>query len=223
MSAALLAGCSGGSEPQPPADPRALLDRAKVAIDEAPSVHFELTSANVPSGRAAFTGGSGDAARPAKFQGNLTVNLGLGSVNVAVISVDRTVYATLPFTSRYAVIDPAEFGVPDPGQLLDPATGITPLLATATEPVLGEEVRLGSDVLREVAARLDGQAVDNVLSVADPAGIFTATFGIVEDNDQLRRAVVTGPFVAKGTDTTFTILLDRFGAPVDISAPPVAG
>lgn len=221
VSAALLAGCSSDPEPAPP-DPRALLDQAKATVDATPSLHFELTSDNVPSGAPAFTGGSGDAARPAKFKGTLSVSLGVGKVDVAVISVDRTVYATLPFTSGYSVIDPAQFGVPDPGQLLDPTTGITPLLATATEPTLGSEIRVGSDVLREVAARLDGQAVDNVLSVADPAGIFTATFGIEEGTDQLRRAVVTGPFVAAGTDSTFTIVLDRFGAPVDISAPALA-
>ena len=57
--------------------------------------------------------------------------LALGAtLDLAVVSVDGTVYAQLPFTSTFSVVDPAAFGFGDPGALLDPETGISQLLAS---------------------------------------------------------------------------------------------
>ena len=56
----------------------------------------------------------------------------LGSaLDLKVISVDGTVYAQLPFAASYSVVDPAQFGIGDPGALLAPDTGISQLLAKA--------------------------------------------------------------------------------------------
>jgi lipoprotein LprG len=44
----------------------------------------------------------------------------------------------------------------------------------------------------------------------------------VKDTGQLRRAVLKGPFFAKGKDSTFTLVLDRYGEQVSISAPAVS-
>src|SRR3954453_18632731 len=116
-----LAACSGGGGGEPAAD---LLTRAKKTPDETQSPAFALYRKNAPTSGAALVGGEGDIARPASFQGTLKV-LALGSTpDLRVISVDRTVYAQLPFTTGFSVVDPAQFGFGDPGALLDPQTGI---------------------------------------------------------------------------------------------------
>ncbi|MGQ4819625.1 LppX_LprAFG lipoprotein, partial [Enterococcus faecium] len=75
-----------------------------------------------------LVGGEGDIARPASFDGTLEVQALGSTLDLEVVSVDDTVYAQLPFTSGFSVIDPAQFGFGDPGDLLDPETGISQLL-----------------------------------------------------------------------------------------------
>jgi lipoprotein LprG len=45
---------------------------------------------------------------------------------------------------------------------------------------------------------------------------------VVPESNELRRAVLTGPFFAPDTDSTYTLVLDRYGQQVDISAPPTS-
>ena len=44
----------------------------------------------------------------------------------------------------------------------------------------------------------------------------------VTDGKQLRQVKLTGPFFAKGTNSTYTLLLDRYSEKVSISAPTAA-
>ena len=214
--AGLLGGCSGGSDESAPD----LLSRAKTVLDETSSVHFVLESENPPSSGTALLGGEGDLARPASFQGTLQVQAAGGSVDLEVVSVDGTVYAQLPFTTGFSEVDPGEFGVGDPGALLDPETGISQLLAEAEEAELGEERRVDGEVVREVTARLPGQLVADLLTSQDPEQDVDARFSVATDSGQLRRAELTGPFFAADEDATFTLELSDFGADVDITAPP---
>ena len=91
------------------------------------------------------------------------------TVDLEVVSVDGTVYAQLPFTSGFSVVDPAQFGFGDPGALLDPDTGISQLLAEAESAELGEERRVDGEVVREVTAELPGDLVEQILTSADPS------------------------------------------------------
>ncbi|MGY1914099.1 LppX_LprAFG lipoprotein [Blastococcus sp. SYSU DS0973] len=211
-----LAGC--GSD-QPEESAAELLDRAKQTLDEAESAHFALDSEGAPSTGTVLVGGEGDIARPASFQGTLQV-LALGStLDLEVVSVDGTVYAQLPFTSGFGVIDPAQFGLGDPGALLDPETGISQLLAEATSAELGEERRVDGEVVREVTAELPGDLVEQVLASEDPSQPVQARFSIAPDSGELRRAELTGPFFAAGEDATYILELSDFGADVEITAP----
>jgi lipoprotein LprG len=165
-------------------------------------------------------GGEGDIARPASFEGTLKV-LALGSnLDLSVVSVDGTVYAQLPFTSTFSVVDPAAFGFGDPGALLDPETGISQLLASAESATLGEERRVDGEVVREVTAELPGDLVEQILTSEDPSTPVRARFSIATETGELRRAELTGPFFAAGDDATFTLDLSDFGADVEITAPP---
>jgi hypothetical protein len=212
-----LAACGGDSPSESAPD---LLAKAKSTLDAADSAHFVLESTGAPKTGTVLTGGEGDIARPASFDGTLKVNALGSALDLKVISVDGTVYAQLPFTTSYSVVDPAQFGFGDPGALLDPETGISQLLATAESAKLGDEKRVGGEVVREVTAKLPGDLVEQILTSKDPSTPVKARFSIATKTGELRRAQLTGPFYVAGQDATFTLQLSDFGADVHIAAPP---
>ena len=216
LAVMLIAGCSGsGSEESAPD----LLARAKTTLDEASSAHFVLDSEGAPASGTALVGGEGDIARPSSFEGTLDVRALGSTLHLEVVSVDGTVYAQLPFTSGFSVVDPAQFGFGDPGALLDPETGISQLLAEAGSAELGEERRVDGEVVREVTAELPGDLVEQILTSADPSQAVQARFSVATESGELRRAQLTGPFFSAEEDATFTLELSDFGADVEITAP----
>ena len=141
------------------------------------------------------------------------------AANLKVVSVDHKVYAQLPLTSGYQVIDPSAFGFGDPGALLDPQTGISQLLTAATDAKLGEKKRVNGEVVQEVTADLPGDLVQKLLTSKDPSKPVQARYSIATDSGQLRRAELTGPFFVAGQDGTYTLDLSKYGADVSITAP----
>ena len=216
---ALLTACSGGggSTQESASD---LLAKAKTTLDQAKSVHFVLTSEGAPTTGTALIGGEGDISRPSSFQGTLKVRAAGAAVDLKVVSVNGKVYAQLPFTTSYSVVDPSAFGFGDPGKLLDPNTGVSQLLAKATNAKLGDEKRVNGEVVREVTADIPGELVQQVLTSKDPSKPVKGTFSIATANDQLRRAVLTGPFFSATDNATFTLDLSKYGEDVSITAPP---
>jgi len=213
-----LAACS--SEPEESATD--LLERARTTLEDAPTAHFVLDSEGTSGSGAALLGGEGDIARPASFTGTLSVSALGSAVDVDVVSVDGVVYAQLPFTTGFSVVDPAQFGVGDPGALLDPDTGISQLLTGAQDAELGEEKRVDGEVVREVTASLPGDLVEQVLASQDPSQAVAARLSIASDSGELRRVELTGPFFSAGEDATYTLELSDFGADVEITAPPTS-
>jgi LppX_LprAFG lipoprotein len=218
LLAPALTACS--SEPEESA--AELLDRARTTLDETQTAHFVLDSEGTPGAGATLVGGEGDIARPASFSGTLSVTALGGTIDVDVVSVEGTVYAQLPFAQGFSVVDPAQFGVGDPGALLDPDTGISQLLAGAQDAELGEERRVDGEVVREVTASIPGDLVEQVLTSQDPAQDVQALLSIATDSGQLRRVELTGPFFTADSDGTYTLALSDFGADVEITAPPTS-
>jgi lipoprotein LprG len=217
LTAPVTTACSSGSSGETAAQ---LLARAKTTLDKASSAHFLLTSENAPTTGTALIGGEGDIARPSSFEGTLKVLAAGATVDLKVVSVAGKVYAQLPFTTTYSVVDPKAFGFGDPGALLDPQTGISQLLKAATGAKLGSEKRVGGEAVREVSAQLPGALVQRILTSQDPAKPVAATFSVASGSGQLRRAVLTGPFFSATQNATFTVELSKFGAHVTITAPP---
>ncbi|MGB9378694.1 MAG: LppX_LprAFG lipoprotein [Mycobacteriales bacterium] len=217
-----LASCSSTKNNRSgrPDGPVALLAAAKQTIDSTDSLHFSLTSSNVPDG-AVLRGGEGSAARPDKFKGDLKVAFAGTTANVKVISVGGKFYAQLPITPGYSTVDPAQFGVGDPGKYMRKDGGVSTLLIKAENPKLGSKSRVNGDVVQQVDATIPGIVIKDLLVSADPATPVRARFSIVEGSNELRQAVLTGPFFKKGVDSTLTIVLDRYGDKVDISPPKV--
>jgi hypothetical protein len=211
-----LTGCSGGSD-ESPTD---LLARAKTTLDDASSVHFTLDTAENPDAVTGLLGGEGDLLRPSSFHGTLQVRVAGAQVEVEVISVDGTVYAQLPFTSGFSVVDPADFGIGDPATLLDPDEGISQFLAAVENPKLGAERRVDGEVVQEVTGTIPGDLVEQLLTSQDPEQPVDVTFAITTEGAELRRAELTGPFFTAEDDATYVVELSDYGAHFEISAPP---
>jgi hypothetical protein len=208
MVGLMATSCSSGTSTT---DPKTLVSEAKATLDATPGLHFTLSSANTPSKGTVLTGGNGDVARPASFQGTLHVQRSGLQLSVDVVSVNGKVRIRLPLTNTYVTADPHSYGFSDPGKLLDPQSGITGLLSQATDVKSAGRDRYNGEKLEEVAVTIPGTAVADVLTSADKTQPVHGTLGINPSNHQLRRAVLTGPFLDKNVQTTFTIVLDNYG------------
>ena len=81
------------------------------------------------------------APTPPAFEGRHQGRRERLTVDADVVAVDGKVYAKLPFTSAFAAIDPADYGAPDPADLMDPEGGLSSLLTAAENVEAGEQVR----------------------------------------------------------------------------------
>ncbi len=217
-----LTGCSGGDgsgagETTPPTAKEQLAE-AKQVLDDATSVHLELTSSGVPDDVDGVTGAKGDGTHAPAFKGTLQARIKGLSADVPVVAVDGGLWLKLPFTSSYVKTDPADYNAPDPADLFSAEHGISRLLTSTRSPQLGDEAREGKDVVQTITGTLPGKAVTNVLVVGDEDGSYDVSYGIVTDSHQLRSVTLKGPFYP-GTTSTYTLHLSDYGKSVEISKP----
>ena len=142
---------------------------------------LDLTTNDLPDGVHGREG-----RRPARspdapaFDGTLTVVISAGSFPVPVRSVDGKVYAQMPLTLRAGRrSSPADYGAPDPAQLISADNGIPAILAATTGLKKGGQVRGGPDnkeVLTTYSGTVPGDAVAHLIPGA--TGDFDATYGI---------------------------------------------
>lgn len=218
ITALLLLGACGG----PSLDATSLLRTTKTALDGASSFHFVLTSANVTGSGAELTGGSGDMKRPASMSGELQVSiLGL-ALSVPVVSLGGTFWVKLPTGSGFSTANPADYGFADPAKLIDPNSGLSSLLLKCQSPHVEGDDRLNGEALHEIGCSLPGSAVAALLTSADASKSVAATFGVDTGSSQLRRVVLTGPFISKSTSSTYTLVLTNYGENVSVT-PPASG
>jgi len=212
----LTACSSGGSDTGTQPDPTKQLADAKAALDSADSLRFSLSSDGLPSGQAGVVKASGVGTHDPAFQGDIEVNQsGLG-VNGEVIAVDGKVYAKL-LVPVFVEIDPAAYGAPDPAVLMSEKSGISSLLTAAVDVKSDGQRREGSDVLDEISGTIPGDAMAAIFPSADGSASFPATFALDADG-RLRTAEISGPFYG-GDSVTYTVTLDEYGGPVEITAP----
>lgn len=214
---AALSGCSGSDEPE--LTPEQALTQAKRALDRTSGIEVELSTPELPASVTGLLAATGVGTSAPAFDGEIRVSVNGVGATVPVIAVDGTTYATLPFTTEFVEVDPAEFGAPDPAQLFGPTDGLSSLLTSATDVAPGETIREGSLVVTRYAASLPGQALQSIVPVA-PAGVdFDATFTL-DDQQQLTKATLTGPFYGEGTESlTYTVQVGAYGLDPTITAP----
>jgi len=215
-----MTGCSddGGSvnNDKTPDDVLAL---AKKTLDETSRVRITLEADELPDGVSAISAASGVGTHAPAFEGTLTALFAGQPIDVPVIAVDGVVNVQLPLAPGWQDVDPADYGAPDPAQLLSTENGLSSLLPATDGAEEGESVRGGEnneEVLTEFTGTVPGEVVSNVIPSA--AGDFDATYTISAEGE-LRTAELTGVFYPDTEPMTYTLGLDDYGIEPDISAP----
>lgn len=211
-----VAACSGSGEPE--VSPEERLAAAKTVLDETPGLTLSIETDELPAGVTGLLSGEGVATHDPAFEGTLEV-FGSGlSAKVDVVAVDGEVLAQLPFRQDFVAIDPADYGAPDPAELMATDGGLSSLLTEAEDVEEGEQTRDGETVLTTYTATVPGEAVGALLPSADAAADFDAVFS-VDDEDRLTRVELTGPFYPDAEDVTYVVGLADYGTEKKIVAP----
>lgn len=222
-----LTGCVGQDDDEPVgADrtPQEVMELAKETLDETSGIRIELTSDGLPDDldQVVLESAAGTAVHPASFEGEL-VGRAFGLTEEGeVIAIDGTVWLDLPILlgPGFHDIDPAEYGAPDPSQLIATEGGLSDLLLETGDLDEGEEIRGGEDneeVLTEYSGTLSGDQVQLIIPSAD-GDAFDVKYEITSDGE-LRIVEITGEFYDGTDDTTYTLELTEYGTEKDISAP----
>lgn len=214
---AVLAGCSSGTE-KSTTSPEDTLAAAKANLDDTSGVRIGLTTKKLPAGVSGLLAADGVATHAPAFQGDIKVSASGVTADAAVVAVNGVVHAKLPFTSKFVPINPGDYGAPDPADLMNPDGGLSSLLTAARDVEEGDQVRQGKVVLSTYTATVPGTAVAAVIPSATSSADFDAEF-TVNDEDQLAKTVLTGPFYPRAADVTYTITFDDYGIERDIAAP----
>lgn len=206
--------CSGGSssDGQPVS---ARLEAAKKSFDAARYISFNLSSQDLPGDVTALESAHGTGTHAPAFTGDIDVHRGL-SFSAPIVAVGGKVYAKLPFVS-WSEIKPADYGAPDPAELMDKSSGLSSLLTDTVKPKVDGSERSGSTVLTKVTGSLPGKDVHALFpSAAESA--FQVVF-LLTDANMLHSVSITGPFYGDHADGTYSIDFDLAADPVDISPP----
>lgn len=219
LTTALL-GATGCSSPAPPAKtPQEALAAAAATYAGAGSVSFKLETTGLPDGQNGVQAAKGSgivSATEPKFQGTMQGTVDGVSANIEMIAIADQVWWKL-FTPDFTVADLESLGAPNPATLFHPTTGLPILLNATTDLTAGEDTRDGRDIVHTYSGKLSGSAVKELLYLGDGQGVFDVTYAISEE-DQLRKAVATGPFYV-GSTSTFTLRFNDYGKPVTITQP----
>ncbi len=212
-----LAGCSGGSSSH--GDPATVLKTAERKLADTSGVVLTLSTQDLPGGVQGIQAASGTVTNAPAFDGTLTVRISAGSFPVPVKAVDGKVYAQVPLTFGWSEVKPADYGAPDPAQLISAHNGIPAILAATEHPKQGGQVRGGKnnkEVLTSYTGTVPGDAVAHLIPGA--SGDFAARYDVAS-NGELRRASLTGVFYPGKPSLTYTLDLQDYGTTKDVTAP----
>ncbi|MDO5739708.1 MAG: LppX_LprAFG lipoprotein [Ornithinimicrobium sp.] len=221
-----LAGCSDeeadvvatSSAPPPTAADR--LEQAEGVLVDAGTLHLSMTGTQLPEDTNSYIiSAVGDGTmEPPAFTGTITAKIAGIQADIPTVALDGDLWVKLPYVPKHVKTDPATLGVPDPATLFDPESGLVGLLTQTQTPAFGERARAGSEIVQEITGTLPGKAVTDLLYVGDAASPFDVTYGLVEESWQVRTVTITGPFYPPAT-STYTLVLDAYGAPVTVTQP----
>jgi lipoprotein LprG len=216
--ALLLSGCSGGSSgTSSDQSPAQRLAEARRNLDAAAYVGFTMTATSLPRGLRGLLSATGTGTHAPAFTGTVKVQTGV-DVTAPLVAVDGRVYAKLPFAG-WSRLNPADYGAPNPADLMAPGGGVSSLLAATERLHEGSSQRVGYKVLTSIDGTVPGAAMRRVFPSSGSAD-FTVTYLLTDDNslDSIR---VTGPFYpsAGPVDVTYDISIDTNAKSVDIKAP----
>jgi lipoprotein LprG len=212
-----LTGCSGDDEPANDQTPEERLAAAKAGFDEAEFIGFTLATEELPDDLdEGLLSATGVGTHAPAFDGDVKVQTTIGDITAALIAIDGEVYAELPFTG-WSVLDPGEYGAPDPANLMDPESGISSLFTATTDVTEGDSERDGEVVLTRIDGTIPGDAVEAVFPSSGTTD-FDVSYLLTEE-DVLDSVTITGEFYEGKDDVTYRIDLDLAAEEVEIEAP----
>jgi len=210
-----VTACDGGSTSNE-APPEDRLAAAKERFDSAEYIGFTLATEQLPDGLEGLLSATGTGTHAPAFTGEVKVQTAATDLSAPLVAVDDRVYAEFPFVG-WSTIDPADYGAPDPANLMDTDAGISSLFTATEDPEAGDESRDGDEVLTTIDGTLPGDAVQQVFPSA-ATDDFTVSYRLTSDDD-VASADISGPFYNGSDDVTYTIQLDLEADQVDIQAP----
>lgn len=215
----LLAGCGGGdSDKKAEKSPQQVMETAKKKFDDASSVQIDLSTKSTPSGGNGVLGATGALTQAPAFQGDVKVVLNGLTATVPITSVDGKVYAKLPLQTKYTVIDPTEYGAPDPGDFADPETGLSSLLTQIDGLKKKGESRSGDEILTTYTGTLPGKAVKGIIPSAAADQTYDTSVG-VDEKGYAKSVKITGTFFTGSDDVTYNVKFSNYDAGTKITAP----
>ena len=215
---AVLGACSSADSSPKKTTAAEQLAVAKAKVDAATSMHLTLRSSGIPASVNGALGADGSGTHAPAFKGTLDARISGFEAKVDVVAIDKLLYVKLPFTTDFTQVDPKTYNAPDPAQLFATEGGITSLMTATVKPVAGKKTRVGPDVLQTITGTLPGASVAKLLNIGDATKTFHVTYGLTDPGGELRTVTMTGPFY-QGATSTYTLTLDKYGAPVAISKP----
>ena len=213
----VLGACTSGSEDEG-STPTEVLAAAKQTLDDTSGVHVVLATEKLPAGVSGIVSADGIGTHPAAFEGDLKIAASGITADAEVVAVGGSVFAKLPFTTEFAEVDPADYGAPDPADLMAPEGGLSSLLTATEDPEEGSPAREGDTVLTEYTGTVPGDVVATIIPSASAGSDFDVHFTITEEN-VLNEAEITGPFYPDSDDVTYTIRFDEYDTEREITAP----
>ena len=215
----LVSGCGGTADKAAEKSPAEVMQQAKKHFDDASSVHIDLkTDATPPAGSNGVLGASGDITHDPAFEGDVKVLLSGLTATVPVTSVGGTVYAKLPLSTKYAKINPSEYGAPDPAAFADPTKGLSALLTQIDGLKKGKQTRSGDQILTSYSGTLPGAAVKEIIPSANARQTYATTVG-VDSSGYARTVKITGSFFSGSGDVTYDVKFSGYDQGVTITAP----
>lgn len=201
--------------------PEEVMDGAKAVLDETSGVRISLSTDDKPEDGDFLSSADGTLiADPPAFEGEIAGRvMGTEASDIAVVSVGGELYVEVPVLG-WQTFDPSEFCAPDPALLLDPDTGVAPIL-TATEDLEEGESELGGSDNKETitpfSGSVPGDSVRNILPCAE-GDEFDATYRIDADG-QLTEAEITGEFFPGMDSIAYVIRVEEYDVEQEITAP----
>lgn len=225
-------GCTGGEDPvtenqeldddgDGEVTPEEVLAAAKERLDETSGVEIRLSTGDEPRQGDFLASADGTlTAAPRAFEGTVAGRvMGTQASDINVVALGGDVWVEVPILG-WQTYDPSEFCAPDPAALLDPETGVSPILTAASELEAGEAALEGEDnehTVQDFTGTVPGEEIRNILPCA-AGDSFDATFSI--DNDgYLRQAELTGEFFSGGESMTYAIEVLEYDVAKEITAP----
>lgn len=225
-TALLLAGCAGQSGSDNPAtqgkSPDQVMAAAKHKLDTTSGVEVSMTASKDP-GTDYLKDASGTIiAKPPAFEGQASGSVsGIPVSNVPVISVGGTMWINHPLLGGWSdKYQPGDLCAPDPATLLDPDSGVSDLLTSATGLKEGKAERDTSDasvVITPYDGTEPGDAIRKILPCST-GDSFDISFDIGNDG-ALRSATLTGTFFEGSGPISYTIEISKYDVTKDIKAP----